>query len=341
MSRVVTRGTRARLRVRVRVQMPELDIIVIGGGVSGLSCAYELALAHRRVQVWTAVPPEATTSRVAAAFWHPYRCAPIERVGPWAAVSYERFASMASDPTIGPVAGVRMRDAIELFVERVPDPAWARYVDMFRHAIPQELSPGFAHGIVFESPMVEMPRYLPWLVGQLRRLGVEIVQRRLDTLAPALEAGRVVINCSGLGARELVSDSRMYAVRGQTVLCRCAGLDRILVADKGADGISYIVPRNDDVVLGGVADENDESLDVNPEQSASIVERAVRFEPALAQAQLLGASVGLRPCRDVVRLEQEVIDGKLVVHDYGHGGAGVTLSWGCAQDVRDRVLAWR
>jgi D-amino-acid oxidase len=320
--------------------MPETDIIVIGGGVSGLSCAHELALAHRRVQVWTAVPPEATTSRVAAAFWHPYRADPIERVGPWAAVSYERFASMVSDPRIGPVAGVCMRDAIELFIERVPDPPWARYVDMFRHAIPEELPPGFVHGVVFESPMVEMPRYLPWLVGQLRRLGVEIVQQRLDTLAPALERARVVVNCSGLGARELVSDARVYAVRGQIVHCRRAGLDRILVADNGAAGISYIVPRSEDVVLGGVADEHDESLAVNPEQSESIVERCVRLEPALAGAELLGVSVGLRPCRDAVRLEQEVIDGKLVVHDYGHGGAGVTLSWGCAQDVRDRVLAW-
>jgi D-amino-acid oxidase len=322
--------------------MPELDIIVIGGGVSGLSCAYELALAHRRVQLWTAVPSEATTSRVAAAFWHPYRADPFERVGPWAAVSYERFASMASDPTIGPVAGVSMRDAIELFVERVPDPPWGRYVDMFRHAIPEELPSGFAHGVVFESPMIEMPKYLPWLVGQLRRLGVEVVQRRIDTLAPALELARVVVNCSGLGARELVPDPRVYAVRGQIVHCRrAAGIDRILVADQGVAGISYIVPRSGDVVLGGVADEHDESLDVNPEQSESIVERCERLEPALAQAERLGVSVGLRPCRDVVRLEQEVIDGKLVVHDYGHGGAGVTLSWGCAQDVRDRVLAWR
>jgi D-amino-acid oxidase len=297
--------------------MRDPDIIVIGGGVSGLSCAHELALAGKRVEVWTAVASEATTSRVAAAFWHPYRCDPIERVGPWAAVSYERFASMAADPRIGPAAGVCLRDAIELFVDRVPDPAWSRYVDMFRHAVPEELPPGFSHGVV-------------------------IVQRRLDTLAPALERARVVVNCTGLGARELVPDPRVYAVRGQIVHCRrSAGIDRILVADRGVAGISYIVPRSEDVVLGGCADEHDESLAENPAQSEMIVERCVQLEPALAQLERLGVSVGLRPCRDVVRLEQETVDGKLVVHDYGHGGAGVTLSWGCAEDVRDRVLAWR
>jgi D-amino-acid oxidase len=321
--------------------MPEPDIIVIGGGVSGLSCAYELALARKRVEVWTAVPPEQTTSRVAAAFWHPYRAEPIERVGPWGAVSYERFASIAADRSIGAASGVCMREAIELFVVPGPDPAWSRHVDMFRHAQPDELPLGYSHGVVFEAPMIEMPVYLPWLVGQLRKLGVEIVQRRIETLAPALLRARVVVNCSGLGARELVLDSRMYAVRGQIVHRRRHGLDRIVVADRGVDGISYIVPRSEDVVLGGSADECDESLGERSAQTESIVERCVGLEPRLAQAEQLGVSVGLRPCRDVVRLEQEEIDGRLVVHDYGHGGAGVTLSWGCAQDVRDRVLAWR
>jgi D-amino-acid oxidase len=316
------------------------DIVVVGGGVSGLSCAHELALAKLRVQVWTATPPEQTTSRVAAAFWHPYRADPIERVGPWAAVSYERFATIAADEALGRVAGVEMREAIELYLQRQPDPPWSRYVDLFRHAMPDELPPGYAHGVVFESPMIEMPLYLPWLVEQLRGLGVEIVQRRIETLAPALECARAVVNCTGLGARELVPDPRMYAVRGQIVRRRRHGLDRILVADRATEGILYIVPRSEDVVLGGTADERDESLIENPAQTVAIVERCVRLEPSLAQAEQLGVNVGLRPCRDEVRLEQEEVDGRLLVHDYGHGGAGVTLSWGCAEEVRDRVLEW-
>lgn len=317
------------------------DIIVVGGGVSGLSCAYELALAGKRVQVWTAAPPEQTTSRVAAAFWHPYRAEPMDRVGPWAAVSYQRFTEIATDPVRGPAAGVVMREAIELFEQHRPDPPWGRYVATFRHARPDELPPGYGHGVVFDSPMIEMPRYLPWLAERVRELGGEIGQRRLDTLDPALEQAPVVVNCTGLGARELVLDPRMYAVRGQIVRRRRHELERILVADRGVHGISYIVPRSEDVVLGGTADEHDESLIENAAQSESIVERCVQIEPALAHAEQLGVSVGLRPCRDVVRLEQEEREGRLIVHDYGHGGAGVTLSWGCAAEVRDRVLAWK
>jgi D-amino-acid oxidase len=47
----------------------------------------------------------------------------------------------------------------------------------------------------------------------------------------------------------------------------------------------------------------------------------------------------LRPARPFVRLEAEPDGARTVVHNYGHGGAGVTLSWGCAEDATDLVLA--
>jgi D-amino-acid oxidase len=49
--------------------------------------------------------------------------------------------------------------------------------------------------------------------------------------------------------------------------------------------------------------------------------------------------VGLRPVRPSVRLEAEALGGgRRLLHNYGHGGAGVTLSWGCALDVTAEVL---
>jgi D-amino-acid oxidase len=54
-------------------------------------------------------------------------------------------------------------------------------------------------------------------------------------------------------------------------------------------------------------------------------------------ARGLGHRVGLRPARPGDRLELDAIGGTAVVHNYGHGGAGVTLSWGCAEAVRDLV----
>ena len=55
--------------------------------------------------------------------------------------------------------------------------------------------------------------------------------------------------------------------------------------------------------------------------------------PELDRSKVVGVSVGLRPSRKEVRLEVENITGRKVVHNYGHGGAGVTLSWGCADEV--------
>jgi D-amino-acid oxidase len=179
-----------------------------------------------------------------------------------------------------------------------------------------------------------MTRYLAWLVEQLRRFGVEILVRRLDSLAPALAAAKIVVNSTGLGARELVGDAGVYPVRGQVVRRERGELSRVIIDEHGPAGITYVIPRGDDVVLGGVADELREDLREDPQQSAAIVERCARLEPALEQAATLGVNVGLRPCRAAVRLEAEDLDEVLLIHNYGHGGAGVTLSWGCAEEVR-------
>jgi D-amino-acid oxidase len=54
----------------------------------------------------------------------------------------------------------------------------------------------------------------------------------------------------------------------------------------------------------------------------------------LASAEILGHRVGVRPVRPSVRLELETSStGIRYLHNYGHGGAGVTLSWGCAVEV--------
>ena len=65
----------------------------------------------------------------------------------------------------------------------------------------------------------------------------------------------------------------------------------------------------------------------------------------LATARIIEHRVGFRPARPQVRLEAEdavAADGssaRLLVHNYGHGGAGVTLSWGCARAVASLVAA--
>jgi D-amino-acid oxidase len=312
------------------------EIVIVGCGVVGLSCAARLAEAGKRVEVWTAARAEHTTSQVAAAFWHPYRIEPMARASGWAAASYRDFIALAADPR----TGVQLRPGIELFPTVIPDPPWAAAVEGFRHARPDELRLGRPHGIVFEAPAIEMPIYLAWLLARVLDRGVTLIERKLDSLAPALAAAPVVVDCAGLGARELVGDDQLYAVRGQIVVCEQVGLERVWLDEHDPAGTTYIIPRSQDVVLGGVADEHDERLEEDPEQTEAIVRRCIALEPTLAQARRLRVRVGLRPCRSSVRLEQERLpDGRRIIHDYGHGGAGVTTSWGCADEVLGLVLA--
>jgi D-amino-acid oxidase len=97
--------------------------------------------------------------------------------------------------------------------------------------------------------------------------------------------------------------------------------------------LTYIVPREDTVVLGGTAEVGSTELRPNLAIAEGIRRRCAALVPAVADARVLEHRVGLRPGRSAVRLEREDRGGNVVVHCYGHGGAGVTLSWGCAAEV--------
>lgn len=314
--------------------MARQRVVIVGAGVSGLSCAHVMLEAGHDVEVWTRDDPEQTTSTVAAAFWYPYRVDPPDRVAPWARASYERFAAIATKPE----AGVQMREAIEVFPEPIEHAPWGDALSGFRRARPDELPAGRVDGFVFDAPVIETPVYIPWLVSRVRALGGRVERRTLRDLQPALDAAPIVVNASGLGARELVDDRDIYPVRGQIVMVKQPGLSRVTVDEHGPDGITYVVPRSGDCVLGGTSDDHATDTTVDAGTSKRILERCRRLDPALRDAPELGAKVGLRPCRHAVRVELEArADGGCIVHDYGHGGAGVTLSWGCAQNVLELV----
>jgi D-amino-acid oxidase len=84
------------------------------------------------------------------------------------------------------------------------------------------------------------------------------------------------------------------------------------------------------MILGGVAQPGEWNREPNPATAAAIVARCVEVEPRIRDARIIGHRVGLRPTRPYIRVEEQQLGGARVIHNYGHGGAGVTLSWGCA-----------
>jgi D-amino-acid oxidase len=312
-----------------------MDVLVIGCGVSGLSCGIRLLEAGHAARIWARDMPLQTTSSVAAAVWYPYKAYPEHLVVGWAAAAYADFVQLAQVPA----AGVAMREGVELFPWEVDEPWWRDAVPGFRRAGAADLPAGYRDGYVFEAPVIEMPVYLGWLLARFETLGGRVERRALASLDEALAASDVVVNCAGLGARELASDASMLPIRGQIVRVAQVGLDRFVLDDYNPSGVTYVVPRGRDCVLGGTADEGREDLAPDAATAEAILARCVALEPRLRGAAILEHKVGLRPGRPSVRLEAERRGGKLLVHNYGHGGAGVTLSWGCAAEVLALVEA--
>jgi D-amino-acid oxidase len=310
-----------------------MEILVLGAGVSGLTTGLRLLEEGHSVRVWAKALPPATTSNVAAAVWYPYKAYPVDKVAVWGAVAYqafERLARMAG-------SGVLLSEVLELLPSAMPDPWWVAAVSGFRRAEPEQLPPGYADGWLFAAPVIEMSRYLEYLLRTLRGRGGAIEERGVGSLGEALDACPIVVNCTGLGARELCGDHDLHPSRGQVARIRHNGFRRVVLDDYGPNSVAYIVPRVDDIVLGGTDIEGEESTTIDPATTRDILRRCARLDPAFAgvtEDDIVSEACGLRPVRSMVRLEAErVAPGRLVIHNYGHGGAGVTLSWGCAAEV--------
>jgi D-amino-acid oxidase len=296
---------------------------VVGAGVVGLTCAVRLLEEGHRVDVLARDLPLETTSAVAAAIWYPYRAFPLDRVLDWSRRSYEVFVGLAD--VAG--AGVALRTGTEVFATPQDEPWWRPAVPRLEHVAPPA---GYGDAWSFQAPVVEMPVYLAWLVSRIEERGGTLTRLNL----PALPVGPdVVVNCSGIGSRLLAADPSVGPVRGQVVYVEQVGLEEWWL-DSSAD-LTYVVPRSHDIVVGGTDQEDDWSRTPSPSIAEEILARGSRLVPALSQARVIKHRVGLRPARPSVRVER-VGD---VVHCYGHGGAGVTLSWGCADEIVSLVGA--
>lgn len=337
----------------------QIDALVLGCGVSGLTTAIRLIeqqreQGQRRVTIWTRKVPPDTTSNIAAAVWYPYDAGSNEQAVKWGAIAYKAFGDLADAPGTGVIS----RNVLEVLAEPNPDgPWWKASVPGVKHARPDELPAGYADGFVFDAPVIDTSVYLNYLRARFEAAGGVIVEdRTVHDLSEAFGVCDVVVNCTGLGARELVHDTAFRPTRGQVVRVKHNGFTRVLIDDHGpkanpyaAGKLAYIVPRINDIILGGTAIADDSVTDgdirqkIDAEEVQAIIRRCAALAPEfanLAPDDILEVKIGLRPVRSDVRLERESpAPGRWLVSNYGHGGAGVTLSWGCASEVAELIEA--
>src|SRR6266705_1519083 len=241
----------------------DMAVTVLGAGIIGLVNALRLAEAGHRVRVVAAATGAGTTSTVAAALWYPYRAAPQEKVTRWSAETFRDLASLAAEPA----AGVRMRWGRELFRVPTADPWWVSAVPTWERL--GDVPDGYADGLRLPVPVVDMTRHLAWLGQRLASYGAAVVQRTLTAIP---DDGDVVVNCTGLGARTLVPDASVRPLRGQVVVVEQFGLAEWVIDQTDEVNLTYVVPREETVVLGGTAQESAD-LTPDPATATAIVER--------------------------------------------------------------------
>ncbi len=311
------------------------DVLVIGAGVSGLTTAVCLAEAGLRVRVHTQLPPLKTTSAVAGAVWGPY-LANHDRVESWSRHTLAVFTRLAKQPE----TGVRMITGLEAARTPVLPPKGATEASDFVSCDPDELPEGFVSGWRYTAPVIDMPVYLRYLMRRLRAAGGVITLGTISSFEEAHQIAPIVVNCTGLGARDLVPDTSMVPVRGQLVVADNPGIDWFFAeyAEQECD-LTYFLPHEGYLILGGSAEPGYEDLTPNPQTIDGILQRCASIEPTLRRVRVRGYRVGLRPSRPQIRLERLEMEHprRYVIHNYGHGGGGISLSWGCAHEVLELI----
>ena len=315
--------------------MAVADVVVVGAGVVGLTTAISLAEAGVGTRVMAAEPPSKVTSVAAGAIWGPVTCGPAERCYEWSRTGLDVLTALAAEPS----AGVRPLRGRELAAVIASPPAWTDLLSDLRLLDADELPDGFVSGWSYTAPAINMPVYLEYLLRRYQELGGTVTAQTVTSLADI--AAPAVVNCTGIGARSLVPDEQLVPVRGQVVVLENPGITEFYL-DHGTGGEDYVYlfPHGDTVVLGGTAHEGAADLAPRPEIAERIIRDGAAAFPALRGARVVAQRVGLRPVRPVVRLEAQALPGGRVLwHNYGHGGAGVTLSWGCAREDTEAILA--
>ncbi len=311
------------------------DIFIIGAGVSGLTTALVLLEAGAAVRVVSAAPPTGTTSAVAGAMIGPVfgdATDPTDPAVAWGTESDRRFRALAGEPG----TGVSLRNGLLLGNPgETSEPPWAPSVPGYRPCSAAELPPGFSMGFRAALPFVDMPVYLAWLSAQVASRGGVVEYGFVDQLGGA----PVVVNCAGVAAGRLTGDPDIAPVWGQHVIVDAPAVSEFLYEGGINPEWTSVMPHGRRVVLGGARVPGRWSLTPDPRLTDRILARARAAVPALSDAAVLGVEVGLRPGRPRVRLEREVRDGTVVVHNYGHSGNGVMLSWGCAQEAARLALS--
>ncbi len=310
-------------------------ITILGGGVSGLTTGVLLLEQGFDVTIIAEEVAQNTVSSIAAAIWFPYAAKPVEKVNEWSKVTYQKFEELSkiehSGVSFVPFSVIEQNDDRPDWLTALPS-------SIVIQKEQQNISDKECISYTMLLPLIETPIYLRYLQSEFSRLGGNFIQKRITKISD-LDLNSITVNCIGLGSKQLFNDSEVFPIQGQVVKLSPSssiqGFSFEFPFDEFSDELVYVIPRKDCIVVGGSAKENQYSTTPSETLKKRILERAMSVKPELQNLEIQQTVVGLRPGRTSVRLEWDTEHP--IIHNYGHGGAGYTVSWGCAESVYDLI----
>ncbi|XP_053316030.1 D-aspartate oxidase [Spea bombifrons] len=325
--------------------MKTIKVVVIGGGLVGLSTA--ICISESLPQCEVTVVSESfspnTTGDVAAGCLipHTYPDTPFEQQKKWFQETFDHLFKIANSAE-GADAGISLLTGWQVYKNPPEEafPFWWDVVLGFRLMTPTEIAkfPCHKFGQTFTTLKCQSSLYLPWMEQRFKTNGGTVQTGKVESIWQLYGKYNIVVNCSGIGSRELIGDLSLYPVKGQVLEVHAPWIKHFI---REGNGNTYIYPGITGTTLGGTRQKDDWTLSADAKISKEILDRCCDLEPSLRGVSIIREKVGLRPTRSAIRLEKEIFskNGQQlpVVHNYGHGGSGFSVHIGTAKQATRMV----
>ncbi|RZF48265.1 hypothetical protein LSTR_LSTR006232 [Laodelphax striatellus] len=321
--------------------MGVFKVCVVGAGVVGLTSALEIQNTFPSAEVCLTADKfnKDTTSDGAAGLFRPgnsFCGASVEVTKKWIKDSYSYYNDLISDECgIKEIGGYIFSSTSK---SNVQNHFLEDIVPIYRSATNEELKlcPGeWQYGSYFTTLLIECRRFLPWALNRFKSNGGRVNEKSIQSFDEIPDDFNVIVNCTGFGAKYLCKDLKMVPIRGQVIKVKAPWLQTFFYGDYD----TYIIPGFDgNVTLGGCRNYDSYDVSLSKYDRGAIMERCCSLVPELKSAPVVREWVGLRPHRDPVRVQFEKLGNKSIVHNYGHGGYGVTSAPGTAKHAVSILL---